>query len=655
MQLFFTRTKPHPSRHNRTHHDTTASLTAASITTTSVTTAAITTQPPTTTRCASYAQPPTAATTAPSPTATPAPTSLPTTSANAGGPSSNARTSDSSFNINTTHRGKSNPGVFGSSSAIPTINLLATMSLLYQAAVFTDRSASPPRGYGAIIYPNRPTVFILLPGGWSGDMWHCAAATALCQSEDKKVIGAYPVTIIGMKEKVSWIPGGSNTVMVSRDQSILQGSRTYDYFHSIQIPCLLARINKFETKFRAAFGQNLIGGSGKYLDEIVVLHRQHYGNPGAVSRMMWPLTPETEEGANVGTFQFPPNVARPMSLPTENLFPSENEIPELAKSDVSPPYEFNGNEDVLTGPSIMLHLWTSTAITMQYLYKPDKRAGRIQYLQEQLGNISNTESTWVQQARKLSDKLVMLAAQEGVDRSNEKKIILFNYRKGDVNKQHDGNIGLLDFVSRFANAKGFVVVALLVNVSLEEVDVLRINNHVVLELYSRTQVYDKRYTAAFWSIVANELQGVYVQGLIGGRSGSMDIASFMGVNCCSFDEPIFGKKYKFDDEYILAQGGQLLRLISQYPVTSIVYVNTDSWFDSGFRYNSYDELDEKGLGEWLNRAPNDPHICPPISVVEVRGDQPERAAWGPIDAMAPTVTISITDEMGQYINITNPQ
>ncbi|OBT62088.1 hypothetical protein VE03_08995 [Pseudogymnoascus sp. 23342-1-I1] len=497
------------------------------------------------------------------------------------------------------------------------------MTNLYLGSIFTDRDRPVNSIPGFIPPTDRPSVFILLPGGWSGDMWHCAAATALCQSEDKKVIGAYPVTVIGMKEKVSWAPDGSNTLVVSRDHSIIQGSRTYNYFHSVQIPCLLARINKFETKFRPAFGKNLTGRLDEYFNKIVTLYRANYSNPDAVCSMMWSLTPETEEADNVRPFQIPDGVAKPVSLAKEVLFPDEDK-PQLTRNDVSPPYEFHANEDVLTGPSVMLHLWISTTITMRYLYNPEKRADRIQYLQEQLGNISNTESTWVKQARALSDKLVMLAAQEGVDRSNGKKIVLFNYRIGDVNKQHDGNIGLLDFVSKFAAARGFVVIALLVNVSVEEIDLLRINNHVVLQLYSKGQIYDKRYTAAFWSIVANELQGIYVQGIIGGRSGSMDIASFMGVNCCSFDEPIFGTKFEFDDDYIRAQGGQLLRLMSQYPVTSIVYVNTDRWFDSGEKYNSYDGLEETGLGEWLDRAPNDPHICPPISVVEVRNTEAGR-------------------------------
>ncbi|KFY45950.1 hypothetical protein V494_00707 [Pseudogymnoascus sp. VKM F-4513 (FW-928)] len=508
---------------------------------------------------------------------------------------------------------------FGSSAAITATDLLATMSQVYESKIFIDRSATPKGPGTGIVAPDRPSVFILLPGGWSGDMWHCAAATILCQSEDTDVIAAYAITIIGMKEKVEFAPDGSEKVVVSPTTSILHGSRTYNYFHSVQVPVPLARINRLETQFRPLFSKNIIGGSGKYLNKIINLYRDHFGDPESVCSKMWSLTPETEKDANVDTLHIPVHFFKPPSLSVRVLFPNEGERHELAGSDIYPPYQFNGNEEHLSGPENMLHLWTSTTITMQYLTPPETRSRRIRYLQEQLGNVSKVDSTWAQQARALADKLVMLATQEGVDRSNNKRVIIFNYRKGDVNKQHDGNMRLLKFVSTIAEAKGFVVIALLVNIDLEEVDILRINNHVVLKLYSPGESYDKRYTAAFWSIVANELQGPIVEGLIGGRSGSMDIAAFMGVNTCSFDEPIFGDKYKFEDAYILAQGGQLLRLLSQHPIMSIVYVNTDSWYSKwGGRHNSYMELEKKELERWLDRAPGDPHICPPITEIEVR-------------------------------------
>lgn len=59
-----------------------------------------------------------------------------------------------------------------------------------------------------------------------------------------------------------------------------------------------------------------------------------------------------------------------------------------------------------------------------------------------------------------------------------------------------------------------------------------------LELYKTGVASDKRCTAAFSAIAANDMKGE-VFGLVGGRSGSMDIVCFMGVNTVSWDEPIF--------------------------------------------------------------------------------------------------------------------
>lgn len=461
-------------------------------------------------------------------------------------------------------------------------------------------------------------MFILLPGGWTGDMWHCVAATALCQSEMRHVVAAYPVTVIGMKEKVSWVPDVGETIAVSPGNSVLEGSHIYNYFHSIQIPVLLARINKLETQFRPVFGKNLIA-STEYMNKIIVLYRTFYDQPGGLCSVMWSVTPETDQAANFSTFQIPPEVAKPNSLTNEVLFPDEVETLKLANIDVSPPYEFDGNEEILAGPGPMMHVWASTTVIMQYLIHDDVRAGHIQYLQEQLGQISKADSAWVQRARRLSDKLVMLATQEGVDRSNEKKVVIFNYCKSDVNKQHDGNIALLSFVAVFAEKKGFAVIALVENLLPDEIDYIRIHNIPVLELYPDGQSsYDKRYTPAFWTIVVNELQGTLVHGVIGGRGGSMEIASLMGVNTCTFDEPIFNEESRYGDAYVLAQGGPLLRLLSLHPITSIVYVKKSSWYKNDTKCNAYQELDERGLGEWLDRNLSDPHICPALSAAEVR-------------------------------------
>jgi hypothetical protein len=477
-------------------------------------------------------------------------------------------------------------------------------------------------------------------------MWHCAAATALwqCQNEEQKneeqkneeqkneeqkneeqkTIASYPITIIGMKE---YMEANDGVLAVFPDVSLKRGTNTYDYFHSIQIPAFLARINKLDTKLDP-FGQN-IACSLKYSETIGNLYCEHYSKPETVCRRMWDMTPETvcrrmwdmtpesNKDPNKETFALPVGVEEPVSLATKKLF-EEQFIPETPKSDITPlPF----------GEGPMLHLWASTTITMQYLHEQENRSHRIKYLQGQLGMISWEDSSWVKGARILINKLRQFASDEGIDGKDKRRILLFNYRIGDVNKQHDANIDLLKSVIDIAKERNqFVVVPLIVHASDAEVREIENVTTSILVLYKGDKPYDKRYTAAFWAFVANELQDI-VHGVIGGRSGSMDIASFMGVNTCSFDEPVFGphrtsEHDPYEKRYICSQGGQLLRLLSQHAIMSVVYVDTSSWVskkrDNGTKYNSYTKLDEEGLKTWLDREPSSPHISPELTADQIR-------------------------------------
>jgi hypothetical protein len=459
-------------------------------------------------------------------------------------------------------------------------------------------------------------MFILLPGGWSGDMWHCAAATVLCQSDVQNIVVPYPVTIIGMKEKVT---DEKDVLNILVDNSISQGKKTYNYFHSLRIPILLARINKLEEKFQPHFSKNILAGSGTYLKTIIDIYEKYCLQEELLFSTIWEATPETERASNESTMALPEGAPALESLSKEELVTETEKKEEVlqSSSEISPPYEFNADDRTLTGPSPLYHLWTSTTIVMQYLHDPKTREERIAYLQGHLSNIANDKAPWVIQARYLAESLQRLASDVGVDGKSAKKVLLFNYRCGDVNKQHDANIALVKCVQELAG-EHIVVVPLIVNAPDDEVKQLKAETKCeVLELYKRDTPYDKRYTAAFWAIVANEMQDV-VFGLLGGRSGSMDIASFMGVNTCSWDEPVFGdstKKYK--DSYVKAQGGQLLRLLAQRAIMSVVYVDDETFETKKTKgkgtYHAYTRLDGEGLKAWLARKPTDPHISPPLS------------------------------------------
>lgn len=422
-----------------------------------------------------------------------------------------------------------------------------------------------------------------------------------------------------MKEKIN-LTGKGKAVTIGTDFSITQGSKTYNYFHSIQIPILLARINRLEKRFLAYFSKNIEGG---YLNEMIRAYHKFLSSPGDICSTVWSDTAETPIASNVETLTLPVGTPVPNSLPTEALFPKKGETKENSpefSDDISPPYVFNPSDEPMTGSKSILHLWSSTTITMKYLHDPSTRRARVKYLQQKLGGTVNPEAIWVQQAQHLSETLVKLSS-EVVDGKSKKKVLLFNYRKGDVNKQHDANIDLLGSVAEVASAMGFAVIPVIVNASDEEVMHINKLGFMCLELYKKGIAYDKRYTAAFWAVVANTLQDKIVHGLIGGRSGSMDIASFMGVNTCSFDEPIWGSECKYEPAYVNSQGGQLLRLLAQRAMMSVVYVDTDSHYGipEGKKYiNAYKRLEEKGLTEWLDRTDlAAPHISPPLSVKDI--------------------------------------
>ena len=70
-----------------------------------------------------------------------------------------------------------------------------------------------------------------------------------------------------------------------------------------------------------------------------------------------------------------------------------------------------------------------------------------------------------------------------------------------------------------------------------------------------------------------------IVGYIGGRSGSVDAASFVGVNACQWDQPLFRKsidgKPDVNSTILRIQIPQLLCLLNQKPFTDVIYLQTD--------------------------------------------------------------------------------
>lgn len=123
---------------------------------------------------------------------------------------------------------------------------------------------------------------------------------------------------------------------------------------------------------------------------------------------------------------------------------------------------------------------------------------------------------------------------------------------------------------------------------------------------------DRRAKVWFWKLVAEQLQidsavpdatpMKKLIGMVGGRSGSLDLPSFVGVRCMSWDEPLLaedldGPLSNAKREKINEQASQMLRLLNQWPLMSMAYMRPIS--------NPRDLIwnDDK-IKKWLQMSPH---------------------------------------------------
>ncbi|KAM7216726.1 hypothetical protein V8F06_007836 [Rhypophila decipiens] len=114
-----------------------------------------------------------------------------------------------------------------------------------------------------------------------------------------------------------------------------------------------------------------------------------------------------------------------------------------------------------------------------------------------------------------------------------------------------------------------------------------------------THIKDKRFTASFWEQVYDHVPEVF--GACGGRTGSLDIAAFMGVNCFEWDEPLLHEmqRGRLSEEHLEKQVPQHLRLLTQRSFMSIGLLDGDSFVQRGGGKWKYTRLDQKLLERWL--------------------------------------------------------
>jgi hypothetical protein len=129
-------------------------------------------------------------------------------------------------------------------------------------------------------------------------------------------------------------------------------------------------------------------------------------------------------------------------------------------------------------------------------------------------------------------------------KSDTARILILNYRQTDYNVQHNANPDILEQITGLAKTRGISVIILPAVKYKRGTPAVTFDStqHDVFYLYGQPGAEVKLSygeKARFWADVARKANDWHLVGVIGGRSGSMDLPAFVGVRCLSWDEPFF--------------------------------------------------------------------------------------------------------------------
>ncbi|KAK3326826.1 hypothetical protein B0H66DRAFT_551767 [Apodospora peruviana] len=385
------------------------------------------------------------------------------------------------------------------------------------------------------------TVFLTLPGTCTGDLWHHAAAQILHEAYGSKPYDL--ITVLG-------------TISEERDfnHSIRRAPAVFNYFRQIRAPCVLARIS-YPDGGEFEFSEKMLDADS---DQLLRLFREQQQAPHF-----------KEE-------------------PFEVLWPKL----EIIQPDMKAPEHKT------------LHYFLSTTIAMQSLsleIDREERVARLVRLGDALAGGSSIDDEIDRDVSRKIDELRTLIALKRS--STNARILLYNWRGPSTYPGHASLPSHLSQVTDHASRHGMLVIRVAAGVSGDEIQDTDLDLFDARAAGSST-IRDKRFTARFWRRVARELDSE-VFGLIGGRSGSVDVAAFVGLNCYEWDEPVFNiaaaaaaaqDEGPLKKEYVDMQVPQYLRLLNQCSVVSVGLLDVASHdLDKGV----FTRLEETELDRWL--------------------------------------------------------
>jgi hypothetical protein len=336
----------------------------------------------------------------------------------------------------------------------------------------------------------KPPVFICWPGDLTGDIWHIAGAHIMADEDTNSKFE--PIAVLGIFNDET-----HDTFKLGQD--------SFKYLRDIKVPCIVMKLAKPENQGKKALTPN---------------HMRRIPPNEFKSRLA-----QLEAPAKDQPFDAIWKSDTSVAIPPPNSAAADEEAPDVATAGLDP----------------VLHLWHSSTIMMKAFEKhlsfttPEAFTKQYGELCPKLAGGTTTPPAVVQQAK---NQFALLEKM-----FTEKPAVLFNHRIGKVNTQHNSNMALLEQVQKLSTAAGFSFIVIAAGVDKPTLAKLKIalkkGATPVFDLFmveTDAPRVDKRYVAQFWKLVAGAQTPKKVFGLIGGRSGSMDIASFMGVNCFSWDE-----------------------------------------------------------------------------------------------------------------------
>ena len=195
-----------------------------------------------------------------------------------------------------------------------------------------------------------------------------------------------------------------------------------------------------------------------------------------------------------------------------------------------------------------------------------------------LGAVSGILTT-AQAEKSATDRLNTLKKIVDALPADPKPVILFNWRNSGMNKVMNTGNEHMEYLLKLAKDRCHLVV---IN---QYPDTVKRHDHQ-LNMFTTAGFEDRRIIACFWSKVVSELQLAHpnpkdgrIVGFMGGRSGSMDIASFVGLRTLSWDVGVFHKTLsapeasRLDDTKRIAQSVYVLRLFNQKPMNWIAFLD----------------------------------------------------------------------------------